>query len=193
MARTPSVNSEGQKELEKVSQQFDQYKNEIETILDNRNVKGQSPEHEISQKDIEKSQEIYIKPNRVIMSKEKFNERYREQYNYAKEYVHYTVEHHECKGDSIEFWTKPFPGVAAEFWIVPSGKPVWIPRYVADKLEHGCTYRRLKTVDRPYSQDQMGTQYFGQLVQDEINYRISGRPVSTRKNFVISRPFARAN
>lgn len=187
MARTPSVNSEGQKELDKLQDQFDDYKNTVDNLVEKRNVKGEAPEHEISQKDIEKSQDIYIKPNRIIMSKEKFNERYRDDYNFAKEYVHYTVEHHECKGDFVELWTKPFPGVPAEFWIVPSGKAVWIPRHVADKLEHGCSYRRLKTVDRPYSHDQMGTQYYGQIVEDTINYRISARPVSTRKNFSMSK------
>lgn len=192
MARMPSVNSEGQKELEKVSEQFDNYKSEVDTLLEKRNVTGEAPEHQISQKEIEKSTDVYIKPNRVIMSKEKFNEKFRDQYNQAKEYVHYTVEHHECKGDAVEMWTKPYPGVPAEFWIIPTSKAVWVPKYVMDKLEHGCTYRRLKTVDRNYSQDHMGTQYFGQLVQDEVNYRISARPVSTRKSFSMSRPFMKA-
>lgn len=188
MAVKPQVNSEGQKELQKLEQNFDNFKKNVDDLTEKRSVKSEAPEHQISQKQIENSTDLYIKPNRIIMSREKFNEAYREQYNYMKEYVHYTVQHEECKGDSVELWTKPFPGLPAEFWIVPSGRAVWIPRYVADRLENECQYKRLKMQDtRPYAND--GTsQMTTQIVYDDIIHRISARPVSTSKRFSMHRP-----
>lgn len=183
MAGKPGVNSDGQKELDKAEKQLEKFENDIKTVVDQRGKASEYPEHKISQKEVEKSTDIYLKPQKVIFSREKFNEEYREQYNEAKKYVHYTVQHEECKGDRVEMWTKCFPGVAAEFWVIPSGKPVWIPRYVADKLENGCGYHRLKTQDRPTESDSIGGQYYGTLVVDEYTHRITARPVSTRKHF----------
>jgi|SRR5271154_611572 len=183
MAGKPSVSSEGQKELDRAEKQLEKFENDIKAAVDDRSKTAESPDHQISQKQIEKSSDIYIKPSKVIFSREKFDETYRESYNEAKKYVHYIVTHEECKGDRIEMWTKPFPGVAAEFWIIPSGKPVWIPKYVADKLENGCGYHRLKTQDRSTELDSSGNQYYGTLVVDEYTHRISARPVSNRRQF----------
>lgn len=183
MVAKPHVNSEGNKELERLQTQFEEYKKQVDTLVNEKNIQSAANPHEISQKTIEKSQDIYLKPTKMIMSREKFNEKFREQYNHDKEYVHYTVEHHECRGETVEMWTKSYPGQPAEFWEIPTGKPVWIPRYVANKLEFGCSYRRLKTEDRPVGNDQMGSQYYGTLVKASDEYRISAHPVNTRKNF----------
>jgi len=42
--------------------------------------------------------------------------------------------HNELKGDRIEMWTHPFGGKGAEFWEIPTDKPVMVPRYVAEQL-----------------------------------------------------------
>lgn len=183
MAGKPNLNSpSAQKELDKVEEQFDVQEQEIKSLNLDRVLpsKENYPEHQISSKEIEKSPDIYIKPKRSFPSREKFNEKFRDQYNRAKEYVHYTVQHEEIKGENVDFWTKPFPGVPAEEWSIPSGKAVWIPRYVADHLENNCTYHRLRTQDRPTSVEG-GMTYFGSMVVDELIYRISARPVSTRR------------
>ncbi len=168
--------------LDSAQEQFDKFDQNIKDLtMDRMNQKkGEAPEHKIAQADIAKAPEVYLKPKRMIGSKEKFNENFREQYNKSKEYVHYTVQHEEIKGEVVEFWIKPFPGVPAEEWAIPSGRAVWIPRYVAEHLENNCTYHRLKTQDRPTSIEG-GMTYFGSMVVDDLIYRISARPVSTRK------------
>ena len=188
MTVKPKVNSEGQKELQKLEEGFDNFKKEIENLEEKRFDKTEAPEHQISQREVEKTPDTYIKPIRIIMSREKFNERFREQYNYMKEYVYYTVQHEECKGDTVELWTKPFPGCPAEFWNVPSGRPVWIPRYVAEKLEKGCTYQRLKMQQTNGHSNDGVSMLTGQLVFDETVYRIIARPVSKSKKFSMNRP-----
>lgn len=183
MAGKPVSNSGTvQKEIDNVDKQLNQQEADIKSLdIDRSNTQAKEyPEHKISQKDIEKAPELYLKPKRAVGSREKFNEDYREAYNHAKQYVQYTVQHEEAKGDIIEMWTKPFAGMPAEFWIIPSGRPVWIPRYVADKLENGCCYHRLKTEDKPTTGDGK-IQYYGSMVVDDLIYRISARPVSTRK------------
>ena|SRR5271156_557390 len=188
MAGKPILNSSSaQQELDKIEKQFDEQEKDIKDLnLDRSDISAKEyPEHRISQKEISDAQDIYIKPKRTISSREKFNEDFREAYNRAKEYVKYTVQHEECKGETIEFWTKPFPGMPAEEWNVPSGKPVWIPRYVADKLENGCTYHRLRTEDRPTNKEGSYT-YFGNMVVDDIIHRISARPATNRRNISMS-------
>ena len=181
MANKPHVNSEGQKELEKVEKQFDEYKSQVDSLLDARSPTAEKQELQISQKDTENSKDVYLKPVRAIMSREKFNEKFREQYNRAKEYVHYIAINNEVLGETIEMWTKPFPGLPAEFWQIPVNKPVWMPRYVQEKLEHGCSYRRLKTEDKVVGNDGWG-KYTGQIVIDTVIARLTAQPVTTRKN-----------
>ena len=84
-----------------------------------------APQTKMSQNEIAKSKDIYLKPDKVISCREKFNEKYREDFNFGKEYVQFVGEHKELIGENIEIWTKPFAGVPAEYWIVPTNKPVW--------------------------------------------------------------------
>lgn len=183
MAAKPNVSSpEAQKELDRVEQQFEKQEQDLKNVMSERPTASSEnyPEHRISQKEIEKSSDVYLKPKRSIPSREKFNERFRESYNRDKEYVHYTVQHEEIKGETVELWTKPYPGLPAEEWAIPSGKPVWIPRYVAKKLEEGCVYHRLRTEDRP-TKSEGGMTYYGSMVVDDLIYRISARPVPTHR------------
>ena len=97
------------------------------------------PQTKISQSDIAKSKDVYLKPAKTIGSKERFNEKFREDYNFSKEYVQFIAENKECIGETTELWTKPYPGLPAEFWQVPSNKPVWGPRYLAERIK-GCAH-----------------------------------------------------
>lgn len=179
------ASSLAEKELIKAEEQFKAFDNNIkELTLDRMNMapkEDAEPIHKISQQEIDKSKDIYLKPAKSIGSREKFNEKFRGDYNYAKEYVRFIPEHKELVGDVIELWTKPYPGMPAEFWQVPSGKPVWGPRYLAERL-HGCTYHRLVMQQNiGTGSDQMG-QYYGAMAADTTVQRIDAIPVSTRKS-----------
>lgn len=176
--------SETQKELEKLENQFDEFNKSVqEMTIENMNrapVEEVEPQTKMSQKDLEKSKEIYLKPVRTISSKEKFNDKFLEKYKFAKEYVRFIAENREIVGESIEVWSKPFPGMPAEFWNVPVNKPVWAPRYLAEQLRRKF-YHRIIMEDRPVNSDHNGT-YFGQLAATKTIPRITCEPAIERKS-----------
>lgn len=186
-------NSAAQKELDKAESQLQEFEKQINDLtLDRMNTAPKEevePQTKLASSEIAKIPDHYIKPSRSIRSHEKFNERFREDYNFAKEYVNFTAEHKELIGENLEFWTKPFPGVPAEYWVVPTNKPVWAPRYVAEQIKR-CNYHRLKMDLRTtVGADFMGS-YQGNIVIDTTVQRLDATPVSSRKSvFMGSKAF----
>lgn len=174
-----------QKELDKAEQQFEKFDEEVkEMTLDRMNAAPREeiePQTKISTREAQKADGIYLKPSRTISSKEAFNEKFRADYNFKKEYVKFIAEHKEISGEKIEKWTKPFPGVPAEFWEVPPNKIVWGPRYLAEEIKKHCCYHRLTMRDQATSVDGMGS-YYGTLTVDSVVQRIDANPVSDRKS-----------
>lgn len=193
MTNKPSVNSESKKELDKVEKQFEQYDEEIRSLtLDRMNAAPKAdvePQTKISQLDMAKSQDIYLKPTRSIGSAEKFNEDFRNDYNFDKEYVQFVAENREIIGETIEMWTKPYAGMPAEFWKVPVNKPVWGPRYLAEQIKR-CYYHRLvMQQNQSTGTDGMGT-YYGSMVADTTLQRLDAMPVNQKRSvFIGSRNF----
>ena len=174
------------KEMQKAEAQFKAFDDNIkELTLDRMNkapVEETEPQAKIAQRDLEKSKDIYLKPNRTISSREKFNEKFRNDYNYSKEMVQFQAENKEIIGESVTLWTKPFPGMPAEEWIIPTNKPLWGPRYVAERL-HSCKYHRLVMKENVITgTDNMGTQYYGSMAADTTVQRLDAIPVSSRKS-----------
>jgi len=172
-------------ELEKLTEQFDNFDNNIQKMtLDRMNqapVKEVEPQTKLSQSEIEKSKDIYLKPARSIASKEKFDEKWRRDFNFSTEYVRFTAENKEIIGEILEFWTKPFPGMPSEFWKVPVNKPIWAPRHVAERIK-GCKYHRL-VMDQHTTTGQDGAgQYYGAMVVDNTIQRLDALPVSPTKS-----------
>ena len=174
-----------QKELDVAEKKFDEFHKEVETLtLDRMNAAPKEdvePQTKLSQKEIDKSKDIYLKPKRTIGSREKFNEKFRDTYNYQKEYVCFTAENNEVIGETITLWTKKFPGVPAEEWDIPVNKPIWGPRYLAEQIKN-CTYHRLSMQDSTViGSDSMGS-YTGAIIVDSIKQRLNAHPASTRKS-----------
>ncbi len=176
------------KEMDKLEKQFDEFNDNVQQMtLDRMNEAPKQetePQTKLSQQDIAKSKDIYLKPDRTIMSKEKFNEKYRDEYNFKKEYVQFVAENKEIIGEQIEIWTKDFPGVPAEFWKVPVNKPLWGPRYLAENISKRI-YHRLVMQQRVTDADGLG-QYYGSLAVDTSIARLEARPVSTQKSVFMS-------
>lgn len=186
MSEKPKLsNSYAQKELDKAEKEFDKFQENVESMtLDRMNTapkEESEPQTQLSQKEIAKSKDIYLKPKRTIGSQEKFNEKFREDYNFAKEYVCFIAENKEIIGESIDLWTKKFPGLPAEEWSVPVNKPVWGPRYLAEQIKT-CTYHRLTMQENTItSADHMGT-YTGAMVVDSVINRLDAYPASTKRS-----------
>jgi hypothetical protein len=182
-AAKPQVNSASQKELDKCEKQFEEFNDQVQSMTMDRMSGAKKVETEeqtkLSQKEIQKKNELYLKPKRSIASQEKFNEKFRDDYNYSKEYVNFIAENHEVIGESIDAWTKPFPGLPAEEWSVPANKPVWAPRYVAEQIKK-CNYHvfSMSEAKGQIGSDQMGT-YTGSIIVDSIKQRLDARPINT--------------
>jgi len=185
MAR-PKASTEGvQKEIESIEKQMQTIDESIKDLtLDKMNMapkENVEPVTKLSQKEIEKSNDLYLKPKRQIASNEKFNEKYRDDYNFAMEYVRFIPEHREIIGDNIELWTKPFAGMPAQEWVIPTGKPVWGPRHLAERLA-SCKYHRLVMKQNVVTeQNQMGRMY-GALAAETTVQRLDALPVGNRKS-----------
>lgn len=180
----PKLKSSTEQQLDKAKEQFDTFDKEIKDLtLDRMNM---APKQEVdqqtklSQSEIEKSKNIYLKPAKTIGSKEKFNEKFRDDYNFSKEYVQFIAENKECIGETTELWTKPYPGLPAEFWQVPSNKPVWGPRYLAERIK-GCKHHRLIMDNRDMGGDGR-TQFYGSMAVESVIQRLDAHPVNQRKS-----------
>lgn len=182
--KRPRVNSESQKELDRAEDQFKAFDENIQSLtLDRMNTspkKEEEPQTKLSQSEIEKSKDIYLKPKRTMYSREKFNEDYREQYRFSTEYVNFMAENKEVIGEDITLWTKPFSGMPAEEWVVPVNKPVWGPRHLAEQIKK-ASYHRLVMQDMPTNQVG-GMQFYGAIGVDTQIQRLDCHPVSRRKS-----------
>lgn len=177
-----------QNEIEKLKQESDDFSKQINTMtIDSMNkaplLEVEPPQ--VSQKQIAEN-DHYIRPAKWISDNQKFNPKFEKDWEFAKEYVQCIPVHNECKGDLIEFWTHPFGGKGAEFWKIPSDKPAWVPRYVAEQLTK-CKYHRLKMdSSQTTSADGRGT-YYGQMVADTTISRLDAVPVNDRKSIFMGK------
>ena len=168
------------KDLESASQKVDAFEDQVKSLstndMNNAPVKEEEAQTKLSQREIDKTDGIYLKPERSISCKESFNEKWRDEYNYRREYVRFIAEHKEIIGESIEKWTRPYPGMPAEFWRVPVNRVVIGPRYLAEEISK-CCYTRLTMEDRSTGGDGMGT-YYGQLVASHKVQRLDAKPAA---------------
>lgn len=183
MAR-PKVNVEGQKELDKIKENLSEFQDSARSITLDQTRLAPKVETEaqtkIAQSEKDKMPDVYLKPKRIFPSREKFNEKFRDEYNYLREYVEFIAENDEVKGEAIDFCIKKFPGIPIEEWVVPVNKPVWAPRYVKQRIEE-CGYTVFTTMDNPTAQEG-GVTYYGQMVAQQRKQRLSVREVSKKKN-----------
>lgn len=169
-----------EKEMDKLQKQCDQFETEVKNLtLDRMNEaprEQQEPQTKLSSREIENSKKIWLKPERTIPDGQRFNPRLEEEYNFQKEYVQFVAEHKELIGETIELWTHPFGGKGAEFWKVPTNKPVWGPRYLAEQIRK-CSYHRLRMDSGIQNPCEVGA-FYGSLVVDTTVARLTAEPVA---------------
>lgn len=177
--------SSTEQELIKAQKQLEEFEKQIkELTLDRMN---EAPKHEqeaqtkLSQNEIANSKDVYLKPKRSISSKEPFNEKFRSEYEFSKEYVYFIAENKEIIGESLDLWTKPYPGLPCEEWIVPVNTPVWGPRYLAEQIKKASYHRLTMKEDQTYGQDGWG-KYQGVMAVDSIVQRLDAMPASKKKS-----------
>jgi hypothetical protein len=181
-----------QKELDRAEKQFEKFEENIkEMTLDRMNEAPkleQEPQTKMSNREAQKADGVWLKPVRSIGpgvhpktgEVERFNEKFRKDFEFASEYVKFIAEHKEL-GETIEIWTKAFPGTNMEYWEVPVNKPVWGPRYLAEQIKKASYHRLRMDEQKVIGYNQMGAMT-GQLVVDNIVQRLDATPVSDRKS-----------
>jgi len=178
------VSGTAQAEMDKLGKQFDAFDENVKSLtLDRMNEapkQESEPTHKLSQTQIANSKDVYLKPDKIIGCRDRFNEKFRDDYNFQKEYVNFIAENKELIGETIEIWTRPFGGVPAEYWKVPTNKPVWGPRYLAEQIKRKF-YHRLVMTNTVTEATGMG-QMYGQLAADTTIQRLDANPVSSRKS-----------
>ena len=184
-AKPKNLNSASEKELDKVQKQFDEFDASVKEMTMDRMAAAPKeevePQTKLSQNEIANTKDHYLKPHKVIGCREKFNEKYREHYNYQKEYVNFIAENKELIGESIDLWTRPFPGMPAEEWIVPVNTPVWGPRYLAEQIKRKFYHCLIMKENVATETTGMGTLY-GKMVADTTVQRLDAQPVTKRKS-----------
>lgn len=184
MKKLEVSNSESQKEVDKVKEQFDNFDDQVKSLtLDRMNLTPRTETEsplKMSQQELEKKNGLYLKPIRSIGVRDKFNERFRAAYEYDKEYVNFVAKHNELLGEDIEIWTRPYGGMPAEEWKVPANKPVWGPRYLAEQIKRKFHHRLVMT-ENVHSSDGNG-KYYGSMAADTTIQRLDAHPVSQRKS-----------
>jgi hypothetical protein len=179
MGRKPRVNSEGSKELERIEKKFDEYKDNMDKLTkdqaDLAPILQTEEQTKLSTKEKQEWPAHHIKPTKTIASRDKFNDKYRKDYEFKKEYVNFITENVEIIGESIEMWTKPFAGIPAEFWKIPVNKPVWAPRYVAEQIRNAKYHTY--TMNQQTYENTGDMQYYGSMVVKNTNSRLKAEPV----------------
>lgn len=180
-----SSTSAAVKEMERAQEHLDNFTEQVNDLtLDRMNQAPKEevePQTKLSQKEIEKSRDIYLKPERTLSDRQKFDENYRKDWEFEKEYVQFIAEHKELIGETIEIWTHPRGGVPAEFWKVPTNKPVWGPRHLAEQIRRAKYHRLRMDEKKVISSDGTGS-FYGQMVADTTIARLTAEPVSTKKS-----------
>lgn len=185
--------SNAEKEIDRLDTEFKKFDDEVKTLtLDRMNETAKKPDLEpqtkIAQADLQDIKRVVLKPVTSINNRDKFNERFRKDWEFKKEMVHFTAENREIIGEDIEMWTRPFGGVPAEFWRVPTNKPIWAPRYVAEGIK-GCKYHRLTMKENHVTNSDGYGNYTGTMVADQVIQRLDAHPVHEKTSIFMGSQF----
>lgn len=189
-----STNSLASKEIDRLDKEFKEFDANVKALTqDQMNMAPRvetEPQTKIASLDIDKKPQTYLKPARSIGCRDKFNEKFRAAYEFDKEFVNFIAENNEIIGETIDIWTRPYGGMPAEYWNVPTNKPVWGPRYLAEQIKRK-TYHRLIMQQNVNSGSDHNGQYYGTMAADTTIERLTARPVSSSRSvFMGSKNFS---
>lgn len=184
MSEDKKYKSSKDKELEVAKEQFDAFDQQLKDLnlnnLHSAPLREEEQQTKMSSRELADFPEMRLKPLRSIGAREKFNERFRGDWEFMKELVPFIAENKMLPGLVIECWTKSFPGVPCEYWEVPVNRPIWAPRYLAERIKQ-CSHHVFSMQEKSINQDGHGS-YVGQMVVDNKVQRLDAAPVSHRKS-----------
>lgn len=200
----PKVNSKAQIDLDKAKENIDGFGAKLEEhhdkfmqtkhdMTDSSSGKVVSePQHRLSQNEISGMSKIYLKPYKISPCRDKFNEKFRSQWEFAKEIVCFIAQHNELRGEEIDLVTRPYGGVDAMHWKVPTNKPVYGPRYLAEQIKRKSYIRYVAQNPNQARNSQenipvghMGVDYTDMIGAEVVN-RMDAFPVTNAKSVFLS-------
>lgn len=189
MNGTPKVNSEGQKEIKRAQEKFDNFQDQMKDFNPlnvSAPVEERDPQTKLSTRQATQMDAPYIKPirsiNRTNFKNDKvdsrtfWDESHRKLHDEDWEYVRCIVENYEIIGEAVEVWTSKWGCDPAHFWRVPVNKPIMIPRHLAKQLAK-CQYHRLVMDNTTTIEQSHIGSITGAVVVDSVKSRIDARPV----------------
>lgn len=177
----PRLNSESERQLQQAAEKFDAFQEGIKSLNMDQAASipltEVEPNTQLSQREIRKAPDIYLKPKKTMFAPgEKFNEKFRDLWDYKKEIVRFIAENKEAPTDAMlcDVWTRPIGGQPAHSWDVPLNKPVWGPRYLAEQIR-AKVHNKLVIKEGPITQTQ-GIDFNTQMAYLEKKPRLSAEP-----------------
>lgn len=179
MAKKPHIASRSEQQLKKAEEKFDKFSSDLKELSTSEKpnvpVQQTEPQTKLSNREANSTEAPYIKPNRAIFSKEKFDEKNRAARDEDWKYVRCIVENNEIIGESIQFWLKKWPGEPAHEWTVPVNKPVQIPKFVAEHLSSRSYVRYVMQQNENLTEGNMTHS----MIAKEVRHRLDCRGVGT--------------
>lgn len=200
----PKVNSKAQIDLEKAKENIDGFSAKLEEhhdkfmstkhdMTDSSSGKVASePQHRLSQNEISNMSKIYLKPYKIAPCRDKFNEKFRADWEFKKEIVCFIAQHNELKGEEIDIVTRPMGGIDGMHWKVPTNKPVYGPRYLAEQIKKKSYIRyvaqnpnQARNAQENIPIGHMGIDYTDMIGAEVVN-RMDAFPVTNSKSVFLS-------
>ena len=143
----------------KIEQELDKVEGQIANIQENilsaspAAIEAKAPEPsndriwDLSYREFKAADAPKITYTRMFAPASKPNPRCEAERKRGWEYVKCQCENFEIIGEKIEMWLCKWPGDPYTYWEIPVGKPIYLPRWVAEHLSTR-EYRRLVMSDR---------------------------------------------
>lgn len=169
-----------QKEVDRLDSEFDAKQEQMSSLtqdeMNKAPKKEQEPQAVLSKREEKSYDAPVIKPSQTVPGIGKRKPEQDSLRRQAWELVKVVVENRESIGESIELWHKaPFGGEPCTFWQLPTNKPIYIPRFLADRIKK-CNYHVLTTVEQSIGRNEWG-EMIGKMVATETRNRLDCRDI----------------
>lgn len=154
-----------------------------ESVEKAANDPGKSPEenrdpgYHLTRKEMNHPEVEKIVPLRRIRSLGRPNPKWEKQRAYENEYVVGMLENVQCPNQALNFWKNNLPGDDYAEWYIPAGRPVAVPRHIANHLAKNCKYHTFKNIPKP--KGELGPDTFTDKFEIiETKSRIDFKPIN---------------
>ena len=180
--KKPNVtNGPVQKEIDRLDAEFkaksEQMSNLTQEEINKAPLKEVEPQTKLSQAQIKELDAPKIVPSRTKKANGKKKPEQDSLRKRAWEYIKVICENNEIFQEPLKFWYKPMiGGEDCHYWEIPVGRPVYIPRHVAEHIRSRKYHRLVMQEEMTVEHTQFG-EMRGKMVATETRQRLDCRVV----------------